>query len=237
MKKKETTPIFDVHTDSELEALAKAFVQAAHARKMTSTQAGAIIAQIWRENIYTPQKREKLLKMPLEEPAETKAFREKVRKFVGHYPQLTLWYAKYPNNSFYREYTINILCAIHKMFVEEDYITSTSLERYLRDYFRQTNGERFYYDYNRIHWFPKSLLETAGELIFKTTGEYAELGTAREVDKTFLPVFSNEEPTEKNMVRIDFLSEPRQKRNEYDCRMNPTIISIINMIWVIETFF
>ena len=87
MKKKEPEIIFNVHDDSELEALAKAYVQAASARGMTATQAKEVLGQIWREDIAEPRKKENLLQMPLEETPEQNEFREKVKKFVEHYPE------------------------------------------------------------------------------------------------------------------------------------------------------
>lgn len=238
MKKKEPEIIFNVHDDSELEALAKAYVQAASARGMTATQAKEVLGQIWREDIAEPRKKENLLQMPLEETPEQNEFREKVKKFMEHYPEFNFCLPENPNNQFLKEYAIEIICAIYKMFEEEDHITLGSMTKYLRDYFKQTSRDPFYYHYRRIDRYPQWLLSKVNNLYFRTTGKHSKINYCFMcVDASFMPIFSSEKLSDKNYVKITSLIEPYQKRNEYDCRMNPTISDIINLIWVIETFF
>lgn len=238
MKKREPEIIFNVHNDCELEALAKAYVQATNARGMNATQAKDIIAQIWREDIAEPRKKENLLQMPLEETPEQKEFREKVKKFMDYYPEFNFCSPESSRSQFLKEYAIEIICAIFKMFDEEDYITLSSMTRYLRDYFKQTSRDPYYYNYRHIDRFPQRLLSKVDNLYFRNTGKHSTINYCFMcVDASFMPIFSSEHLADQNYSKIHSLIEPYQKRNEYDCRMNPTVISIINLIWVIETFF
>lgn len=237
MKKKEPEIIFNIHEDSELEALAKAYVQAANARNMTSTQAKAIIGQIWREDITDPIKKAKLQKMPLKETPQQEVFREKAKKFVEQYPEFNLFY-KDERRPHFKDYTLEVICAIHKMFTEEDYITLSSAKRYIKDYFKQTSEIPFYYNDRYVNRFTSHILEQVSNLTFKTTDEFSGVGVLQFVDTTFTPIFSTDYPTSsQSYARISWLHEPYKKCEEYDCRKNKTNTSIIHLIWVIETFF
>lgn len=236
MNKKDETLIFDVHKDAELEALAKAYVQAANKRKMTMTQASKIIAQIWREDITEPTQAKKLIQMPLDESACEAQFRSKVERLVDEYPEF-IYHNGLKNNAEYRQYTITIICVIYKMFLEKDRIQGSTLLYYIRDYFKQVSENPDHSNTTTIHYFKENIFETLHSLIFATT-QYSGIGCLRTVDTTFRPTIYKGRPDIQSIFRkIDKLVEPYLKIQEYECRKSKTITSIIQLIWFVETFF
>lgn len=236
MKKKEPEIIFNVHEDSELEALAKAYVQAANTRKMTLTQANKVLAQIWREDITEPKAAEKLIKMPLEETEEQKIFRRKAEGLVDQYPEFVCRHGL-TNNSEYRQYTIEVICAIHKMFLEKDRIQNSMLLYYIRDYFKQVSENPAYSNTTTIDYCKKHIFSTMNKLEFNTT-KYSNVGCLRCVDMSYRPTVYKQKPDIDSSFRtIDYLVEPYLKEKEYDIRRSKTSTAVVQLIWLVETFF
>lgn len=236
MKKKANTSIFDVHKDSELEALAKAYVQAAHKRKMTMTESSKIIAQIWREDITEPEKNQKLTLMPLQENEDQKLFREKVEKLIAEYPEF-ITSANSLDSEDRKPYTVEIICAIHKYFAEKDRIQMSILLYYIRDYFIQIFKEKKFCNTTKISYCIEHIFFVMDNLVFNTT-HFSGIGCLKNVDYTYRPKFSeNYLGPATSFSRIDNLAEPYLKEKEYDVRRSKTSTSIIQLIWFVETFF
>lgn len=241
MKKKEPEIIYNVHEDAELETLAKAFVQAASNRNMTMTQASSVIAQIWREDITAPEVEKKMIRMSLDETDEQLAFREKVVEFIDTYPEFIRFYnnpmlsKSWPGS---KQFTIELICAIYKMFTEEDTVQASTLNNYIRDYFKQ----RFHDDPNysnptTIWTFKEHIFETIDHLRFKTT-RYADIGSYRYVDKTFVPTITDKPfLCGAELEPISYIADPYLQEREYVKRRAKTTTKIIQLIWIIETFF
>ncbi len=236
MKKKANTSIFDVHKDSELEALAKAYVQAAHKRKMTMTESNKIIAQIWREDITEPEKNQKLTLMPLQENEDQKLFREKVEKLISEYPEF-ITSANSLDSEDRKPYTVEIICAIHKYFAEKDRIQMSILLYYIRDYFIQIFKEKKFCNTTKISYCIEHIFFVLNHLVFDTT-KYSGIGCLKNVNYTYRPKISENHPSPAtSFSRIDNLAEPYLKEKEYDIRRSKTSTAIIQLIWFIETFF
>lgn len=236
MKKKANTSIFDVHKDSELEALAKAYVQAAHKRKMTMTESSKIIAQIWREDITEPEKNRKLILMPLQENEDQKLFREKVEKFIAEYPEFIPGTSSLDSEE-RKQYTVEIICAICKYFVEKDRIQMSTLLYYIRDYFIQVFKEKKFCNTTKISYFIEHIFFVLNLLVFDTT-KFSGIGCLKNVNYSYRPQISEKHPSPAtSFSRIDNLAEPDIKEKEYDVRRSKTSTSIIRLIWFVETFF
>lgn len=234
--KKRDPDNFDVHKDAELEALAKAYVQAANNRKMTLTQANKVIAQIWQEDVLIPNRQAKLLKMPLIENTIQKEFRAKAERFLQQYPEFVLSTNNKDVFAERQKFTLDIICAINKMFYEESSISSDSIYKYVRDYFKQISDDPAYWNSIDIHRFTEHIFDQLYFLVFKVTG--AATRGLRYTDTQYLPTYSLEHPGNYiSLVRITSLADPYLKLREYDLRASKTATNVINLIWVIETFF
>lgn len=237
MKKKEPTSTFDVHKDSELEALAKAYVQAAHKRKMTMTDSSKIIAQIWREDITEPQKAQKLITMPLKETEDQMVFRTKAEKMIEEYPEFVCNFAKM-DIATRKQFSIEIICAIHKVFQEKDRIQSNTLVYYIRDYFSQILKNSEYNNTTIISHFKQHIFNTLELYFVFNTTNYSGIGCFGNVDTAFRPFYQeNIHRVQLPFCNIDHLLEPYLKEKEYAVRRSQTSTAIIRLIWFVETFF
>lgn len=238
MKKKEKDPkiIFDVHKDAELEALAKAYVQAAYARKMTQTQATQVLAQIWREDIIIPKEEKRLSEISLKETQKQKDFRKKVEKMVDEYPEF-IYHRRLDSSSDYRQYTIEVICAIYKMFLEKDRIQGSTMLHFIRDYFMQSFSNPNYSNTTIIDYTRRHISSTLDSLYFSTT-KYSGIKFLRHVDLNSKPTIYQSEPSLQSSLRkISSLYEPYAKRQEYLSRNSKTATAVIELIWFVETFF
>lgn len=236
----DATQIFDVHKDAELEAFAKAYVQAANQRNLTMTQSSKIIAQIWREDITNPKVEEKLIRMPLEETEIQKHFRKKVNKFIKQFPEFVYLHdapAHQEKLKEYTQYTIELICALYKMYLEKREIKTTTFPYYIRDYFKQIFNDPLYYNTTHINHFVTYIFMRLGYLIFNL-GDYSGIYRLRYVDKSVFPTLSKQNTfLSKGLGTIDCVSEPYELMLEYDTRKGKSLRQVIQLIWVIKTFF
>ncbi len=238
MKKKENSPLFNVTNDAELEALAKAYIQAAHKRQFTMTQTTQLICQIWKEEIA--QKEKSIVLTPPKETTEQIIFREKTEKFINHFPDFVQPYggplsqADMENNA---KYAVEVICGFYKMLLEEDNIKSSSLIEFVSKYLKQISDTPEYSSATKVKSFKDYIFMKLEYLIFKVEG-FSGIGCLHKTDLSYLPTLSRKKVCTSDELRtIKFISEPYEKMMEYDTRKNTTLTKLFQLIWVIETFF
>lgn len=238
MKKKEDSAIFNVTNDAELEALAKAYIQAAHKRHFTMTQATQTISNLWKKE-FALQKTNFIFTQP-KETLEQKAFREKTKKFISHFPEFVQFY-KSPVSQrdieSHAEYTVEVICGFYKMFLEEDNIKSSTLIEFVSNYLKQISENPDYYSPTKVKSFKEYIFMRLEYLTFKV-GNYSGIGCLRKADLSYFPTISKQKGCVGDDLRtIKWISDPHEKLLQYDSRKNITLTKVVQLIWVIETFF
>ena len=124
------------------------------------------------------------------------------------------------------------------MFIEEDTIHSSTLNNYIRDYFKQRFQEDPDFSNPTTIWTSKEhIFRTIDHLRFKTT-KYADIGSYRHVDKTFIPTITDKPLLcGSELEPISYIVEPHLQEKEYVQRRAKTTTKVIQLIWIIETFF
>lgn len=238
MKKKDDSAIFNVTNDAELEALAKAYIQAAHKRHFTMTQATQTISQLWKQEFALQETN--FIFTPPEETPEQKIFREKTEKFIAHFPEFVQFYGSPVSQKDMKDhakYTVELICGFYKMFLEEDDIKSSTLIEFVSKYLKQISENPDYYNATKVKSFKEYIFMRLEYLTFKV-GPYSGIGCLHKTDLSYFPTLSKQKGCVGNDLRtIKWISEPREKLLQYDARKNITLTKVVQLIWVIETFF
>lgn len=236
MNSQDDTLIFNVQNDAELEALGKAYVQAANKRKISMTQATNIIVQLWKENIDTQTKNNISSKSHQITPKIKAELVKKIEHMVDEYPEF-IYSSGLSNNAEYRKYTISIISLICQMHFEKERIQKTMLVHYIRDYFLETSGNPEYCKSITISCFIDHIFETLYSLNFAATNAPSK-GLLKHVDTTRRPtIYKGTKFSHQVLRKVDYLVEPDLKLQEYRGKKAQTITTIIYLVWFIETFF
>lgn len=235
MNKKEKTSNINVTLDAEILALANAYVQTAMERKMSQKQILDITRQLCQE--FVENSKPKRVVLILEENEEQKIFREKARAFLQDYPKFIRFYPDSDNLDLHRTYTLEIICAIYRMFLEEDYVTQERLVLYIQNYFYQYFENPKFSKKCNIDYFTKQIFYALDRLVFQV-GNYSAIGFTKHVNYSYKPIYCNEIPKfHSDLKRIDEVAEPRLMEKEHFSQKCKTSLKMIQLIWTIETFF
>ena len=236
MKAQDDKSNFNVKVDAELEALAKAYVQAANKRKISMTQANKIITQVWKENIDIQTNNSIPSTSRQIHPEINAKIREKIEHMVDEYPEF-IYSNGLSNNADYRFYTISIISLICKMYSEKERIQKTTLVHYIRDYFLETSDNPDYCKSTTISCFINHIFETLYSLNFATTSA-PKMGLLKHVDTSYRPtIYKGTKFSHQILRKVDYLVEADIKLHEYKGKKTQTITTIIYLAWFIETFF
>lgn len=240
MKKLIAEKVSNVNTDSELEALARAYIQAAHNRKMTQTAAMQLVTKIWRSDIIDVEEKKRLDNLGIpEDSKESKIFQQKANQLLADFPNLVYHkpYHGFKNDE--RRFTLMIILGIHKYFEKTDSIRSQELLYFVRDYLilnlKDCNVSitTTTIKYAMDHMFSKLC-----QIGFHTHKNFGDL--YEKPDFTRKP-FDPENPSAAfipdSYFNLKDLHEPYEMMKEYGAKRTKLSINIFQLLWFIETFF
>lgn len=240
MKKRIPEPVSNVEDSSNLEALARAYIQAATNRKMTQTEAVELITKIWRNDITIAEIKKRVEESGcLQDTEECKEFRSKVERMIKEFPNLAAYYRKDYNKAERERYAIEMICGIYKYFEKTDSIRSNELICFLRDYLIVVLDEfttltaspaiqnRMDHTFNKLR-----------QISFCTTKGPDDL--YEKPDLSVRP-FDPENPGvmhfHGSILPLELVSEGRELMREYDVRDTKLTRMIFDLLWFVETFF
>ena len=244
MKEKNPTPIFNVTDNAELEALAKAYVQTAHKRNLSISAAFELISQFWNEESYVSHSMTSSSQIYENEKQE--AFRQKTRNFISHFPAFVPYYGRPLSEDVIQlntEFTVEVICGIHKMFLENRNIMSDELINYIHELLKESSNNPSYYSKARIKFFKEYIFDRLSFICVRMF-DYEKFGNQyfRRVDTSYTPVLVLKEiglvgKLDENVHRLKFAVEPYEKMQKHDVKRTPTLKKVIQLVWIIETFF
>lgn len=211
------------------------------------TQSSSIITQIWREDIIAPVEKkvvlteQKLTPISLEENDEQKLFREKANRFLEHYPDFVHQSHLSSSDDIHehKNYTLEVICAIYKAFLEMDSIQDTTLTHFIRAHFEKILNKEYYTKLPTINLYKNHIFTMLNLLWFKSSELVRVSGRClRCTDTSYMPTISNKKPDwSSGFINIDYAAEPFAKLREYAVRKSKTTENVIGLIWFVETFF
>ena len=242
MREKNFNPIFNVTNDAELEALAKAYIQTAHKRNLSISAACDLISQFWNEN--SSASNSTTITQQTHEDEKIEIFRQKTQRFISHFPDFVPYYDSPVSQKdvlLNTDFTVEIICGIYKMFIEKRDIRSSDLIIYLYELLSKKSNNPDYYNRSRIKSFKDYIFDKVSYIYLKMS--YPVGNGSRfiyRVDTSYMPILAfkiKESTLDKDFRRIKSAAEPYEEMQKYDIKPTPTFIKVVQLIWVIETFF
>lgn len=238
MKESAQPKIFNVHDDAELEALAKAYVQAAAKRNMTQTLALNVIAEIWREDIIEPAKPKPVVIK--KETQKQKQFRKKAQAFLKEFPE-----AIYSSSRFFSEaeakmvptIVLETICLCKNMFEEKDSINSTDLKDYVYRHISVIFTDTIFSRREYTNRYLEYLFKALDKLWYKAPDVYVRVNgkCVRHADLSEKPVYS--ENYISGHTRGDSIFEVYEPSVRYGIQGSTYARKTLQLIWTVESFF
>lgn len=240
MKKRIPEPVSNVEDSSNLEALARAYIQAATNRKMTQTEAVELITKIWRNDITIAEIKKRVEESGcLQDTEECKEFRGKVERMIKEFPNLAAYYRKDYAKAERERYAIEMLCGIYKYFEKTDSIRANELICFLRDYLTVVLDE-----FTTLTAAPA--IQNRMDHTFNKLYEISFCTTKGPDDRYEKPDFSVRPFDPENpgvmhfhgsILPLKMVSDGRKLMREYDARDTKLSRMIFDLLWFVETFF
>lgn len=230
----------NVADNSELEALARAYIQAASKRKVNQTEAVELINKIWRNDITIAEIKKRVEESGcLQDTEECKEFRSKIKRMIEEFPNL----ADYDKCSYWEEenkrYAIEMLCGIYKYFEKTDAIRANELICFLRDYLTVALDE--FTTLTASPTIQKRMDHTISKL--HQISFYTKRGPDDLYAKPDFSIrpFDPERPGDRYVPDLVFkmrqISGARDLMREYNARDTKLSRKIFDLLWFVETFF
>ena len=247
--------IFNVNKDAELKALISACVQAAAKRNLKKKDLHQICSQIWDEEQSLIELKKKCKKMDLTENEEQQCFRQKARKCFEEYEHINLVDGTREEKIMpirKEEYSVEVWCAIYKMFLDGKDISTKTLFPYVKNYLQNVYEGRpdlwsnsminqVIYTILRGYSFSGVFIATTGtEIRFQQTPSSKVL-TKYETDFSVKPIYIGINPKYNSkgfyevsdMIEVnEFIAEAFGDKIKTQTRMR-----VGEMIWFIKNFF
>ena len=242
MREKNITPFFNVTNDAELEASVKAYIQTAHKRNLSFSAACELISQFWNEEHSVCNSTNAL--QQIHEDENLAIFRQKAHKFVSHFPEFVPYYdspVTQKDIKLNTDFTVEVICGMYKMFMEKRDITSANLINYIHEYLKATSNNPDYFSKARIKSFKDYIFDKISYIGLKMK---SSVGTGSyylyRVDTSYPPILlikQQEHTLRKDVYRIKSAADPYEEMKKYDVKPNTTLKKVIQLVWVIKTFF
>ncbi len=240
MKKYVPEKFSNVADTSELEALARAYIQGAINRKMNQTEAVELINKIWRNDITIAEIKKRVEESGcLEDTDECKEFRTKIERMIKEFPNMAAYSRSSYDKKENERYAIEMLCGIYKYFEKTDAIRSNELICFLRDYLTVVLDE-----FTTLTASPtvqdrmNRTINKLRQISFHATKGPDDL--YEKPDFSIRP-FDPENPGNAHVFGsvLEFreVSGARELMKEYNARDTKFSRMIFDLLWFVETFF